>query len=156
MIHPNSEQLAISLAKIINQPLDFDIHCQLKRGTDMVDPVTGELLYSVGNVGRLEIFVDNVPFIDLQTYTHYNGSFKQPLQPKYVVRYLKTWINPTSRGYDYLQMMSFEHKAGHIMPCAYTNKLDDLIRYTDAGYHLTSEMLNHAIKQRLSSKNKGF
>ena len=66
MIHSNSEQLAISLAKIINQPLDFDIHCQLKRGTDMVDPVTGELLYSVGNVGRLEIFVDNVPFIDIR------------------------------------------------------------------------------------------
>ena len=31
MIHSNSEQLAISLAKIINQPLDFDILCHLKR-----------------------------------------------------------------------------------------------------------------------------
>ena len=113
-----------------------------------------QLYFNPGNIGTLAIKANTEKFMEIQTREVYYGDYGPTpnyaiLEPEKFFHGLRFWINPTAGSLAPHFLQTCSSKRGYLLPTTdFVSNVEHTIRYTDAPFRLTPEVLNEAVMQR--------
>lgn len=145
LINSNSKQLALQIAKMLNQDCNINLKTIILPVIKLVD-ANGELIYNSGNRVRIRIYTWDQIAIELKTVDNFNHNMqidyttqKQP--PHNLVVYL----NPVNTFTNWHIYQLGSHQRGFIGHCKFTDNLESLIRYTNSSQGLNNKLLRRVV-----------
>lgn len=144
--------LAQKLSFLLNSISGYDLHCQMLPGINLTDE-NDQLVYNSGNQVKLAIYRDDLPIAEIGTIDNFDKSGIVD-DAKKVKHGLSVWLNRSTAQinlHNYLQLP--HNNRGYLLSCNYVKDLEQLMRYTDACWHLNNQDLANAILDRLAARN---
>lgn len=148
----NTQMLAQKLSFLLNSISGYDLHCQMLPGINLTDE-NDQLVYNSGNQVKLAIYRDDLPIAEIGTIDNFDKSGIVD-DAKKVKHGLSVWLNRSTAQinlHNYLQLP--HNNRGYLLSCNYVKDLEQLMRYTDACWHLNNQDLANAILDRLAARN---
>ena len=143
--------LAQKLSFLLNSVSGYDLHCQMLPGIKLTDE-NGQLVYNSGNQVKLAIYQDDLPLIEIKTIDNFDKSGVVN-DAKKVKHGLSVWLNRSTAQVNWQNYSQLPHdNRGYLLSCKYVKNLEQLVRYTDACWHLTSHDLADAVLNRLAAR----
>lgn len=147
----NTQMLAQKLSFLLNSVSGYDLRCQMLPGIKLTDK-NGQLIYSSGNQVKLAIYQDDLPLIEIKTIDNFDKSGVVN-DAKKVKHSLRVWLNRSTAQINWQNYSQLPHNnRGYLLSCKYVKDLEQLVRYTDACWHLNSQNLADAVLDRLVAR----
>ena len=145
----NTQMLAQKLGFLLNSVSGYDLYCQMLPGIRLADN-NGQLVYSSGNQVKLAIYQDDLPIIKINTIDNYDENSVVD-NAKAVKHGLSIWLNRSAAQVNWQNYLQLPHSnRGYLLSCKYVKDLEQLIRYTDACWSLSSHDLGDAVLDQLA------
>ena len=148
----NTQMLAQKLSFLLNSVSGYDLRCQMLPGIKLTDK-NSQLVYSSGNQVKLAIYQGELPIVEIKTIDNFDKSGVVD-DAKKVKHSLSVWLNRSTAQVNWQNYSQLPHdKRGYLLSCKYVKDLEQLMRYTDACWHLNSQDLADAVLDRLAARN---